>query len=279
MKLEAGQVAVITGAANGIGQALAGALHARGLRVVLADIEEDSVRRAAAELGGETLAVPTDVADPAQVQRLAEATVERFGRVDLVANNAGVGAGGAMWSIEPEDWQRVWSVNVGGVVNGIRAFVPHLIASGHGHVVNTASIAGVSFGAFNAPYTASKHAVISLSESLRGELDILAPEIGVTVMCPGPVDTRMLRGVTDGASAEARTEWLASFTPEQWERFAPRMEIIKRMQEEMMPAAEAAEIIIRAVETNRLYVTTHPHYAEAAKSRAELVVAGLAEAD
>ncbi|MEV6392997.1 SDR family oxidoreductase [Nocardia xishanensis] len=281
MKLEAGQVAVVTGAANGIGRAVAQALCDREIRVVLADIDGDAVAAAADELGPDTLAAPTDVADPHQVQRLADTTLERFGRVDLVFNNAGMGVGGPIWLVEPEDWHRLWSVNVQGVVNGMRAFVPHLIAAGRGHVVNTSSLAGVTAGPFNAPYSASKHAVVALTEALRGELDVFAPEIGATVVCPGPVDTRLLRGATEGigtllgAPAEARQGWLGALTPEQWERLAPGLSLVAQMADEAMPTARAAEIILSAVEADRLYVTTHPSWTTAVSDRVARIVADM----
>ncbi|MCP2288439.1 SDR family oxidoreductase [Nocardia amikacinitolerans] len=284
MKLEPGQVAVVTGAANGIGRAVAQALCDRGIRVVLADIDGDAVAKVAAELGPDNLAVPTDVADPQQVQRLADVTLERFGRVDLVFNNAGMGAGGPIWEVEPDDWERVWAVNVQGVVNGMRAFVPHFVAAGRGHVVNTSSLAGVTIGVFNAPYTASKHAVVSLTEALHGELAVLAPGIGATVVCPGPVDTQMLRGLTDGIGAllgdgdtptQPAEGWFGTLTPEQWERLAPGFGAITHLANEAMPAARAAEIILSAVEADRLYVTTHPDWATQASDRVAKIVADM----
>ncbi|WP_063059552.1 SDR family oxidoreductase [Nocardia sienata] len=270
MKLEAGQVAVVTGAANGIGRAVAAALVDRGLRVVVADVEAETLARTAAELGDPVLAVPTDVADIDQVRALADRTLATFGRVDLVVNNAGVSAGGPSWDIAPAEWDRVWSVNVGGVVNGIHVFTPHLIAGGGGHIVNTASLAGLTVGLFGAPYAASKSAIISISESLRGELDILAPNIGVTVVCPGPVDTRMFRGLAEmaaGGASEAETlpeEVLAAL--------APMMEAVGEMAKEMLPTARAAEIVLAAVEAGKLYETTHPVMAHAALERIETIL-------
>ncbi|MBF6344985.1 SDR family NAD(P)-dependent oxidoreductase [Nocardia cyriacigeorgica] len=280
MKLEAGQVAVVTGAANGIGRALAQAMHDRGLRVVLADVDADALVATAEAIGRDTPAVPTDVADPGQLHRLAETTLRLYGRVDLVFNNAATGAGGPIWEAEPADWQRVWAVNVQGVVNGMHAFVPHMIAAGRGHVINTASLAGVTTGLFNGPYTASKHAVVSLTESLHGELAVLAPGVGATVVCPGPVDTQMLRGVTDGIGAllgdgaptQPTEGWLSTLTAEQWERLAPGLGALTQLADEMMPAAEAAEIILGAVEADRLYVTTHPHWATQASDRVAAIV-------
>ncbi|WP_280235413.1 SDR family oxidoreductase [Nocardia cyriacigeorgica] len=283
MKLETGQVAVVTGAADGIGRAIAETLHARGIRVVLADIDGDGLAKAAEEIGHDTPAVPTDVADPQQVQRLAETTLRLFGRVDLVFNNAGTGAGGPIWAVEPDDLQRVWAVNVQGVINGMRAFVPHMIEAGRGHIINTSSLAGVTTGLFNGPYTASKHAVVSLTESLHGELAVLAPGIGATVVCPGPVDTQMLRGVTDGVGSllgdgvpvQPTEGWFGTLTPDQWERLTPGLGIISRMATEMMPAAQAAEIILAAVEADRLYVTTHPNMATQASDRVAAIVADM----
>ncbi|MFI6312134.1 SDR family oxidoreductase [Nocardia fusca] len=270
MKLEAGQVAVVTGAANGIGRAVAAALVDRGLQVVVADVEAGTLARTAAELGDQVLAVPTDVADIDQVRALADRTLAAFGRVDLVVNNAGVGAGGPSWDIAPAEWDRVWSVNVGGVVNGIHVFTPHLIAGGGGHIVNTASLAGLTVGLFGAPYAASKSAIISISESLRGELDIIAPNIGVTVVCPGPVDTRMFRGLAELAAPPADGAPEAeTLPPEVLTALAPMREAVGEMAKEMLPTARAAEIILAAVEAGKLYETTHPVMARAAQERIE----------
>ncbi|WP_063039865.1 SDR family oxidoreductase [Nocardia grenadensis] len=273
MKLEAGQVAVVTGAANGIGRAVAAALVDRGLRVVVADVEAETLARTAAELGDPVLAVPTDVADIDQVRALAERTLATFGRVDLVVNNAGVGAGGPSWDIAPAEWDRVWSVNVGGVVNGIHVFTPHLIAGGGGHIVNTASLAGLTVGLFGAPYAASKSAIISISESLRGELDIIAPHIGVTVVCPGPVDTRMFRGLAEMAAPPEEGAPEAETLPaEVLAALAPMMAAVGEMAKEMLPPTRAAEIVLAAVEAGKLYETTHPVMAHAARERIETIL-------
>ncbi|MFI9532874.1 SDR family oxidoreductase [Nocardia fusca] len=273
MKLEAGQVAVVTGAANGIGRAVAAALVDRGLQVVVADVEAGTLARTAAELGDQVLAVPTDVADIDQVRALADRTLAAFGRVDLVVNNAGVGAGGPSWDIAPAEWDRVWSVNVGGVVNGIHVFTPHLVAGGGGHIVNTASLAGLTVGLFGAPYAASKSAIISISESLRGELDIIAPNIGVTVVCPGPVDTRMFRGLAEMAAPPAvGAPEAETLPPEVLTALAPMREAVGEMAKEMLPTARAAEIILAAVEAGKLYETTHPVMARAAQERIEAIL-------
>ncbi|MGW0182679.1 SDR family oxidoreductase [Nocardia sp. NPDC003345] len=278
MKLEAGQVAVVTGAANGIGAALATALVARGLRVVIADIDTGALERTADELGPDVLAVPTDVADLAQVRALAGRTLAEFGRVDLVVNNAGMGSGGPSWEIDPAAWDRVWAVNVGGVVNGVHVFTPHLIAAGRGHIVNTASLAGLTVGLFGAPYAASKAAIISISESLRGELDLIAPGVGVTVVCPGPVDTQMFRGLAELAAPEAVPE-AGAMPPEVMAKLAPMMEAITEMAKETLPPDRAAEIILAAVETGKTYETTHPGMARAARDRTDTILESFGTPD
>lgn len=273
MKLEAGQVAVVTGAANGIGAALAAALVERGLRVAVADIDIDSLSRTAADLGDQAIAVPTDVAEIEQVRALADRTLAEFGRVDLVINNAGTGSGGPSWEIDSAEWNRVWSVNVGGVVNGTHVFAPHLIAAGNGHIVNTASLAGLTVGLFNAPYSASKAAIISMSESLREELNLIAPNIGVTVVCPGPVDTQMYRGLAEFAEPNAEPPESGMLPQEVMDKLAPMMEGIREMTKEMLPTEEAAEIILDAVEVGKLYETTHPDMARAAaKDRVDTIL-------
>ncbi|MGW5384497.1 SDR family oxidoreductase [Nocardia sp. NPDC003963] len=273
MQLETGQVAVVTGAANGIGRAVAAALVERGLRVVVADVETDTLARTADELGDQVIAVAADVSDIGQMRALADRTLAAFGRVDLVVNNAGMGAGGPSWDIAPADWDRVWSVNVGGVVNGIHVFAPHLIAAGSGHIVNTASLAGLTVGLFGAPYAASKSAIISISESLRGELDIIAPGIGVTVVCPGPVDTRMFGGLVElAAPPRDDVSGPESMPPEIAAALAPMREAITDLAKEMVSAERAAEVILAAVESGKLYETTHPTMANAARERIETIL-------
>ena len=183
----------------------------QGLDIVLADIDEGQLSRAAARItdgGGSALAVRTDVRYAEQVNDLAVATLDHFGHVDVVANNAGVVALGFTWEIEDSDWDWVLGVNLRGVINGLRAFVPHLISQNSGHVVNTASMAGISVMPGIAPYLASKHAVVALSEGLSAELTQVAPGVGVTVVCPGMVDTNILNsGRSD--SGERPTSILA----------------------------------------------------------------------
>ena len=190
----AGKVAVVTGGASGIGLGLARRFGAEGMRVVIGDIEEGPLAAAVAELsdaGVEVEGVVTDVSDAAQVQALADAAVARFGGVHVVCLNAGVGSGGLSWETTTDTWEWVLGVNLWGVINGIRSFVPLLMQQDAGHIVNTASVAGLVAGPFMGPYNASKHAVVALSETLLHELAMSAGHVHVSVLCPGWVNTRI----------------------------------------------------------------------------------------
>jgi NAD(P)-dependent dehydrogenase (short-subunit alcohol dehydrogenase family) len=185
-----GGVAVITGAASGIGTGLARKALSLDMRVVLADIQADALKAFAATLKGEVLAVPTDVSDPVAVEALAQRAWDTYGRVDLLFNNAGVMATGFIWEIEPERWQRSFGVNVFGILNGIRSFVPRMLKAGTpAHIVNTSSIGGFLPSPMMAPYSTTKFAVVALTESLHGEMQILQAPIGVSLLAPGPVKT------------------------------------------------------------------------------------------
>lgn len=190
-----GRVAVVTGAASGIGRAIAERCLDDGMRVALVDVELDSLTRTAHELdpaGSRTLTRQVDVRDAVQVEHLAAAVVAHFGAVHLLCNNAGVDAGGPFVDITDATWRWVMDVNFFGVVNGCRAFLPALRASGEGHIVNTASMAAVNAGMRTmAPYIASKFAVLGVSENLAVELAESDPRIGVSVLLPGGVQTRM----------------------------------------------------------------------------------------
>ena len=196
MKLEPGQVAVVTGGANGIGFALCEQFAKAGLHVVMSDLDDDSLTASAGRLAdapGRVLPVRADVTSPEDVGRLAERTLAEFGRVDVVCNNAGtVGKNMPIWEFERVEWEWIMAVDFWGVIHGISAFVPHLVAQGHGHVVNTASMAALTTVALNGPYNAAKHAVLSVSETLAADLRTQGVDVGVTVVCPGPTRTRLM---------------------------------------------------------------------------------------
>ncbi|HEY4633960.1 MAG TPA: SDR family NAD(P)-dependent oxidoreductase [Candidatus Limnocylindrales bacterium] len=250
MRLEPAQVAVVTGGASGLGLAMAQEFAARGLSIVLGDVERDALDNAVIAVenaGVPVLGVPTDVRFADQVDALAAATIERFGRVDIICNNAGVATmSGPTWEVPLEDWQWVLEVNLQGVVHGIRSFVPHLVAQNAGHVVNTASMAGVSAGPGMAPYLASKHAVFALSEGLAAELAEAAPGVRVTVVCPGSMDTSIATAERnrpaelnrpgpeiDPLSLDTFMAWINSIT-----------------QPGLMSPADAAAIVVAAVEAD-----------------------------
>jgi NAD(P)-dependent dehydrogenase (short-subunit alcohol dehydrogenase family) len=194
MELSSGDVAVVTGAASGIGFALADRFARSGLHVAVADVDEVALAEAAERLrpyGTEIIACHTDVSREEQVYALADATIERFGSVQVVCNNAGVAARSDPWLGPISAWKWVFGVNVWGVIHGVRAFLPHLAAGGRGHIVNTASMAGLAPG-FGAPYDASKHAVVALSEDLFLNLRAAGVPVGVSLVCPGWVRTRIL---------------------------------------------------------------------------------------
>ena len=190
-----GRVAVVTGAASGIGRALGARFARAGMRVVLADVQRDALEAATEALrsdGAEVLSVRTDVTQADDLLGLAEAAEERFGPIHVVCHNAGVFAAGLSWEAPLSDYAWVLDVNVWGVIHGIRAFTPRLLAHGEpGHQVITASMAGVTTSPFVAPYTVSKHAAVALAETLHHELAAKQSRVGVSVLCPEVVDTRI----------------------------------------------------------------------------------------
>ena len=188
-----GKVAVVTGAASGIGKAMCTRFAQGGMNVVLADVENDALREAGRDIekhGVEVLTVRTDVAQPDQVSALAESTIDRFGKVHVVCNNAGVFAGGRTWDAIGTDWEWVLGVNVMGVLHGIRAFVPILLEQNEpGHVVNTCSMAGLINMPLSGVYNVSKHAALSLTETLYHELQTVETPVGVSALCPELIRT------------------------------------------------------------------------------------------
>ncbi|WP_244486197.1 SDR family NAD(P)-dependent oxidoreductase [Bradyrhizobium viridifuturi] len=209
MRELAGKAAFVTGAASGIGLAMATAFAREGMKVMLADIETHALDKAVDTLragGGDVRGVVCDVADPGSVDGAAQASFLAFGKVHVVCNNAGVAGGGGIDRISVDDWRWVIDVNLMGVVHGIRSFLPHIRAHGEGgHIVNTASMAGMNAGLGVSPYSASKFAVVSLSEGLSAQLKPLG--IGVSVLCPSYVRTRIARA---GATARSNTARRAS---------------------------------------------------------------------
>jgi len=189
------RVAVVTGAASGIGLAVSEVLAREGMCVAMADLNEERLREQAERLrleGHAVIAVPTDVRDPQAVEELAEAVVTRYGALNVAVNNAGIVNRGVTWEMPLEEWHRVLDVNLWGVIHGVHAFVPRILATGgEGHVVNVASMAAVSAVGQLGPYTAAKHAVLGLSDVLRKDLEAAGAPVGVSVVMPGMIRTGM----------------------------------------------------------------------------------------
>lgn len=190
-----GRVAVVTGAAGGIGFAIAERFTVEGMKVALADIDAEVLGRAVDQLsaaGADVIGVVTDVSDPSSVEALAEAVVARFGALHVAVNNAGIVNRGLTWELTIEQWQHLLGINLWGVIHGVRSFVPRILATGEeGHVVNTASLAAVNIISRLAPYTASKHAVLGISDVLRLDLAEVGAPVGVSVLMPGRIKSRM----------------------------------------------------------------------------------------
>jgi NAD(P)-dependent dehydrogenase (short-subunit alcohol dehydrogenase family) len=270
MKLEAGKVAVVTGAASGIGLALAERFAHDGLDVVLADVEEGALASAADSIGAmgvQTLAVPTDVSDHDAVEALAAAAVERFGSVHVVCNNAGVSSSADPWFGPLSAWSWVLGVNLWGVIHGIRAFLPILINQGEGHIVNTASIAGLNPGS-GPVYAASKHAVVALSEELFKTTKMVGLPVGVSVLCPGWVRTAIM---------DADRNWPARLgeSPSP----APAADVLRPHYDRAIgdgtdPAA-IADVVAETIVAGRFWILPHPEWVERAARRWQRIAEGL----
>ncbi len=265
-----GKVAVVTGGASGIGLAMGRAFAAEGMKVVLADIEVDALDAAVAgfDQAADVLGVRCDVSDGAQVDALRDAALERFGAVHLVCNNAGVSAGGPVWEHSVADWDWVLGVNLMGVVHGVRAFTPLFIEQGEGHVVNTASMAGLISPPFMAAYTVSKHAVVALTETLFADLQLAGHTgVGASVLCPGWVRTRIHeagRNRPEGHGGDVAIGLAGE----------GMQEFINEVIASGLDPAVVADQVVDAVKHRQFYVLTHPAWSEAITRRTELIVEG-----
>jgi NAD(P)-dependent dehydrogenase (short-subunit alcohol dehydrogenase family) len=254
-----GKVAVVTGGASGIGFALAERFLAEGMQVMVADVEAGALAdavvrlRASARQPDAVAAFRCDVGDEPQVLDLATETYEQFGTAHVVCNNAGVGGGGGpLWEIPQPAWDWAFAVNLWGVLHGIRAFVPRLLAQGEGHVVNTASLAGLKAPPFMGPYNATKHAVVALSETLAHELASMGSPVRVSALCPGFIRTRI---------AESERNWPEHLGEAPAVTSSPMGDVIRGLVDAGGDPAELAGRVVTAIREERFFVLSQDEHA------------------
>lgn len=267
-----GRVAVVTGAASGIGRGMARAFAGEGMRLVLSDVAEGplaTVGEALRGSGREAIEVVTDVSDPGSVEALASRAFDEFGAVHVLCNNAGVlNDNIPTWESSVDEWNWVMGVNLMGVAHGVRSFVPKMIEGGEpGHIVNTASMAGLMAGTSNAIYYASKHGVVAISECIQNELNTANAPIGVSVLCPGPVRTE----ITDADRNRPNAPAVGEKAQENRARF-------RRFLERGVDPDDVGRLVVDSIREDRFYVLTHPHWDTLIRARFEAILAGDAPA-
>ena len=266
MKIFTGRVAVVTGAASGIGLATATRFAEEGMKVVLADIEEPALEAALKKLRGaghEVLGVPTDVSNWEAMQALADAAIAAYGVVNLVHNNAGVVVSGPIEELSISDWEWVLGVDLWSVIYGIKAFLPLIKAAGEGHIINTASTAGLQGPKGIAPYTAAKFGVVGITETLRLELEDENSSVSASVLCPGAINTQIVlskRNRTQESAANHRS----SDVEKGFEANAGAL-----LANDGMDPIEVADLIIKGVMANDFWIITHPDWKDVMIKRAE----------
>lgn len=239
--------AVITGAASGIGRAIAYALAQRNIHLVLADIDRDGLQQSAAHIATttpsiNTLILKTDLSRPEDIAALSEQAFGTFGRVDWLYNCAGTLVSGRSWELDEAKWAQVLDINLWSAIRTARAFVPRLIAQGSGHIINIASLAGLLVGPWLAPYTVSKHGMVALSETMQQEFTLLNLPLKMSIVCPGPVNTGICREVplADGDR-----------------QLADSNDSLRNMISAGMTADELAEIVLAGVDAGKLWIYPH----------------------
>ena len=257
-----GKVGVVTGAASGIGRSMAERFSKEGMSVVLADIEEESLNETVEQIvadGGKAIGVVTDVSSKEAIENLANETIKNHGAVHVLHNNAGVVAAGLLDDLTTNDWEWTISVNLWSVIHGIQIFLPLIKESGEGHIVNTSSSEGLQASAGTGAYNVTKFGIVALSETLSNELNLF-PEINASVLCPGPVRSRIVE------SERNRPERL-------WNDGTPAAGLVENDQSSdllagAMDPAHVAELVVQSIQTNRFWIITHEETKEVVRQRA-----------
>lgn len=275
MKSFQDRVAVITGAGSGFGLEVAKLAARHGMRIVMADVQPDALESAAREvaaLGAQVMPFRLDVSKAAEVDALAAATDERFGAPHFVFNNAGVSTGGLIWEQTLRDWDWTIGVNLMGVVYGVRAFTPRMLAAAdkdpsyEGHIVNTASMAGLLCAPNMGAYTVTKHAVVALSETLYQDLSLVSDQVHASVLCPFFVPTGIHQ------SDRARPDTLRDATPPTRSQLVAKAMGEKAVTRGKVTAAEVATMVFDAMREDRFYIYTHPKALGSVQTRLEDVI-------
>lgn len=272
------KVAVVTGAAGGIGRAIAERCIQEGMKVVLADVQETALAETAVTLqhkGGTVLCVKTDVSRADDMEKLAQETLRAFGGVHLLFNNAGVGAGGTIWESTLAEWEWVLGVNLWGVIHGLRLFVPIMMAQDTGgHIVNSASLAGFLPYHPSAPYQVAKQGIVALSEQLYYSLKQWQAPINVSVLCPGAVRTGIMEGMQQRPPVWQSGTAVPQTVPTDGPDYAAALESMRRATAMGMSPKLVAEHVFTAIREERFYILTHPEFNTAVHARMQSVLLG-----
>ena len=265
MKELKGKIAAVTGAASGIGRSMALAFAAEGMDVALADVDELNLTAVAEEVqaqGVRAITLKVDVSQAEQVEAFRDQILARLGAVHLVCNNAGVSPLGAVWEASVADWQWILGVNLWGVIHGVRAFTPVLMAQNEGHILNTASVAGLISPPGSGAYNVTKHGVVALSESLYHDLRERGSPVGVSVLCPAYVPTAIVD------SERNRPKDLPA-SPKSKETLAREAMLRRAVKSGKLSADQIAQAVVTAVKQNRFYILTHRRIRGAILARME----------
>jgi NAD(P)-dependent dehydrogenase (short-subunit alcohol dehydrogenase family) len=267
-----GKVAAVTGAASGLGRSMALAFAAEGMDVALGDVDETNLSLVEKEVnatGVRSAALRVDVSRAQDVEAFRDLALERLGGIHLVCNNAGVSPLGAVWETVAADWQWTLGVNLWGVIHGVRAFVPRLIAQNEGHIVNTASVSGLISPPGSGAYNVTKHAVVALSESLHHDLRERNSRVGVSVLCPAYVPT----GIVDSERSRPKELGVSEKSAHTLAREAM---LRKAVTSGKISADQVAQAVVAAIKEERFYILTHPRIKGAIQARLEDILEGRA---